>query len=57
MGANVFHCGESGAGGAAKLCNNLLLGISMIGVSEAYALGEKLGECAASERVKVSVDQ
>ncbi len=53
----MFHCGESGAGGAAKLCNNLLLGISMIGVSEAYALGEKLGECAASERVKVSVDQ
>lgn len=43
MGANIFHCGANGAGGAAKLCNNLLLGISMIGVCEAYALGEKLG--------------
>lgn len=44
MGANIFHCGSTGAGGAAKLCNNLLLGISMVGVCEAYALGEKLGE-------------
>jgi len=43
MGSNIFHCGQSGAGGGAKLCNNLLLGISMVGVCEAYALGEKMG--------------
>lgn len=43
MGKNVFHCGEAGAGQAAKICNNMILGISMIGVSEAFALGEKLG--------------
>lgn len=43
MGKNVFHCGDAGAGQAAKICNNMILGISMIGVSEAFALGEKLG--------------
>ncbi|GJE51332.1 putative 3-hydroxyisobutyrate dehydrogenase [Methylobacterium tardum] len=43
MGKNVFHCGDVGAGQAAKICNNMILGISMIGVSEAFALGEKLG--------------
>ena len=43
MGKKVVHCGESGAGQAAKICNNMILGISMIGVSEAFALGEKLG--------------
>jgi 3-hydroxyisobutyrate dehydrogenase len=43
MGRNVFHCGAAGAGQAAKICNNMILGISMIGVSEAFALGEKLG--------------
>jgi 3-hydroxyisobutyrate dehydrogenase len=43
MGKNVFHCGEAGAGQAAKICNNMMLGISMIGVCEAFALGEKLG--------------
>jgi 3-hydroxyisobutyrate dehydrogenase len=43
MGKNVFHCGEAGAGQAAKVCNNMILGISMIGVSEAFALAEKLG--------------
>merc|ERR1712216_7218 len=43
MGSNIFHCGDNGAGEATKLCNNLLLGISMVGVCEAYALGEKLG--------------
>jgi 3-hydroxyisobutyrate dehydrogenase len=37
------HCGDSGAGQAAKICNNLILGISMIAVSEAFVLGEKLG--------------
>ena len=43
MGKNVFHCGAAGAGQAAKIRNNMILGISMIGVSEAFALGEKLG--------------
>ncbi len=43
MGKSVFHCGEAGAGQAAKICNNMILGISMIGVCEAFALGEKLG--------------
>jgi len=43
MGKRVVHCGEGGAGQAAKICNNMLLGISMIGTCEAFALGEKLG--------------
>ena len=43
MGKKVFHCGGAGAGQAAKICNNMLLAISMIGVSEALILGEKLG--------------
>lgn len=41
MGKAVMHCGESGAGQAAKICNNMLLAISMIGVSEALQLGVK----------------
>ena len=43
MGGKVVHCGGSGAGQAAKICNNMILGISMIAVSEAFVLGEKLG--------------
>ena len=43
MGGRIVHCGETGAGQAAKICNNLILGISMIAVSEAFVLGEKLG--------------
>jgi len=43
MGANIFHAGSVGAGQTAKICNNMLLGISMIGVCEAFALAEKLG--------------
>ncbi|MDN4642758.1 3-hydroxyisobutyrate dehydrogenase [Arthrobacter sp. PsM3] len=43
MGKRVVHCGEHGAGQAAKICNNMILGISMIAVSEAFVLGEKLG--------------
>lgn len=43
MGKRVVHCGEGGAGQAAKICNNMLLGISMIGTCEAFALGAKLG--------------
>ena len=43
MGKRVVHCGAHGAGQAAKVCNNLILGVSMIAVSEAFVLGEKLG--------------
>ena len=43
MGKNVFHCGGAGTGEIAKICNNLILGISMIGTSEGISLGEKLG--------------
>ncbi|GLQ05825.1 3-hydroxyisobutyrate dehydrogenase [Sneathiella chinensis] len=43
MGKNIVHTGASGNGQAAKICNNMILGISMIAVSEAFVLGEKLG--------------
>mmetsp|Transcript_43032 Transcript_43032/g.97894 ORF Transcript_43032/g.97894 Transcript_43032/m.97894 type:complete len:328 (+) Transcript_43032:172-1155(+) len=43
MGKSIVHCGGPGNGQVAKLCNNLLLGITMAGVSEAFNLGEKLG--------------
>ncbi|MDB5483616.1 MAG: mmsB [Caulobacteraceae bacterium] len=43
MARAVIHAGAAGAGQAAKICNNMLLGISMIGVCEAFALAEKLG--------------
>jgi 3-hydroxyisobutyrate dehydrogenase len=43
MGRNIVHCGEVGTGQIAKICNNMLLAISMIGVSEAMALGDALG--------------
>ena len=43
MGKRVVHCGAHGAGQAAKICNNMILGVSMIAVSEAFVLGEKLG--------------
>jgi 3-hydroxyisobutyrate dehydrogenase len=43
MGRNIVHCGGSGTGQVAKICNNLLLGISMIGVAEAMNLGAALG--------------
>ncbi len=43
MGKRIVHCGGSGLGQAAKVCNNLILGISMIAVSEAFVLGERLG--------------
>ena len=38
MGSRAVHCGAAGAGQAAKICNNMILGISMIGVCEAFAL-------------------
>ena len=43
MGKRVVHAGGEGAGQAAKICNNMLLAISMIGTCEAFVLGEKLG--------------
>ncbi len=43
MGKAVIHAGASGAGQAAKICNNMLLGIQMIGTCEAFAMAEKLG--------------
>ena len=43
MGTTLIYTGEAGTGQAAKLCNNMILGISMIAVSEAFLLGERLG--------------
>ncbi len=43
MGQKAVHCGVGGAGQIAKICNNMILGISMIGVCEAFTLGDKLG--------------
>ncbi len=43
MGKNIVHCGDTGTGQIAKICNNLVLGITMAGVAEAMALGESLG--------------
>jgi 3-hydroxyisobutyrate dehydrogenase len=43
MGKNLVHVGQAGSGCAAKLCNNLILGASMLAVAEAMALGERLG--------------
>lgn len=43
MGQRAVHCGPSGAGQAAKICNNMILGITMIGTCEAFALADKLG--------------
>ena len=43
MGKTIVHTGASGAGQAAKMCNNMILGISMLAVSEAFVLAERLG--------------
>jgi 3-hydroxyisobutyrate dehydrogenase len=43
MGRRAVHCGPAGAGQAAKICNNMILGISMLGVCESFALARKLG--------------
>ena len=43
MGRRIVHCGDAGNGQAAKICNNMILGISMAGVCEAFVLAEKLG--------------
>ena len=43
MGKTIVHAGAAGAGQAAKICNNMMLGIAMIGVSEAFVLADRLG--------------
>jgi 3-hydroxyisobutyrate dehydrogenase len=43
MGKTIVHAGPAGNGQAAKICNNMILGVSMIAVSEAFLLAEKLG--------------
>jgi 3-hydroxyisobutyrate dehydrogenase len=43
MGRAIVHAGGPGNGQVAKVCNNMILGITMIGISEAFTLGEKLG--------------
>merc|ERR1711937_280093 len=43
MGKNITYCGKAGMGQVAKLCNNLVLAVSMAGVAEAHALGGRLG--------------
>jgi 3-hydroxyisobutyrate dehydrogenase len=43
MGAKAVHCGSAGAGQAAKICNNMILGVTMIATCEAFALADKLG--------------
>jgi 3-hydroxyisobutyrate dehydrogenase len=48
MAGKVIHCGASGAGQAAKLCNNMVLAVQQIAVGEAFVLAEKLGLSAQS---------
>lgn len=48
MAGKIIHCGGSGAGQAAKLCNNMLLAVQQIAVAEAFTLAEKLGLSAQS---------
>lgn len=43
MGQKAVHCGESGNGQSAKICNNMILGATMIATCEAFALADKLG--------------
>lgn len=43
MGQKAVHCGEAGAGQAAKICNNMILGVTMLATCEAFALADKLG--------------
>lgn len=59
MGSRAFHCGASGAGQAAKICNNMILGISMIATCEAFALadGLKLDRQALFDVVSASSGQ
>jgi 3-hydroxyisobutyrate dehydrogenase len=43
MGAVIIHAGKAGSGQVAKMCNNMMLGVSMIAVAEAFAMAQKLG--------------
>lgn len=43
MGQKAVHCGEAGAGQSAKICNNMILGVTMVATCEAFALADKLG--------------
>jgi 3-hydroxyisobutyrate dehydrogenase len=43
MGQKAVHCGPAGNGQAAKICNNMILGVTMIATCEAFALADKLG--------------
>lgn len=43
MGQKTVHCGASGAGQSAKICNNMILGVTMVATCEAFALADKLG--------------
>ncbi|KAL2473859.1 putative 3-hydroxyisobutyrate dehydrogenase [Forsythia ovata] len=52
MGKNTIYCGGAGNGSTAKICNNLAMAVSMLGVSEAFALGQSLG-IAASTLTKI----
>ncbi|CAK9141182.1 unnamed protein product [Ilex paraguariensis] len=46
MGKNIIYCGGAGNGSVAKICNNLAMAVTMLGVSEAFALGQSLGIAA-----------
>ncbi|XP_068496103.1 probable 3-hydroxyisobutyrate dehydrogenase, mitochondrial isoform X3 [Phaseolus vulgaris] len=48
MGKSAIYCGGAGSGSAAKICNNLALAVSMLGISEALALGQSLGVSATT---------
>ncbi|KAF1867072.1 hypothetical protein Lal_00049500, partial [Lupinus albus] len=48
MGKSTKYCGGPGSGSAAKICNNLAMAVSMLGVSEAFALGQSLGVSAST---------
>ncbi|MCH93552.1 3-hydroxyisobutyrate dehydrogenase, partial [Trifolium medium] len=48
MGKSTIYCGGAGSGSAAKICNNLALAVSMLGISEALALGQSLGVSAST---------
>src|ERR1700691_5326156 len=46
MGRTIIHTGSSGSGAAAKICNNLIVGITTVAVCEAFALSERIGLAA-----------
>lgn len=54
MGKNIVHCGDVGMGEAVKICNNMLLAVSMIGTAEAMNLGVKLGMSTINRTLIIS---